>query len=78
MNKNCKIYIAGHKGLVGSAISRKLKKEGYNNVLEMYKDLFRSKLIKFDLTNDKTKHNFKFNKDYTIKTLDVFTREIQF
>ena len=34
MNKNSKIYIAGHKGLVGSAISRKLKKEGYSNILE--------------------------------------------
>jgi len=33
MNKNDKIYIAGHKGLVGSAIARLLKKEGYNNLL---------------------------------------------
>ena len=27
------IYIAGHRGLVGSAIYRKLKKEGLNNIL---------------------------------------------
>lgn len=33
MNKNIKIYIAGHKGLVGSAIVRRLKKAGYNNLI---------------------------------------------
>lgn len=31
MNKNAKIYVAGHKGMVGSAILRKLKEEGFNN-----------------------------------------------
>ena len=33
MNKNAKIYIAGHRGLVGSAIVRKLEAEGYSNVV---------------------------------------------
>jgi len=33
MNKNSKIYIAGHKGLVGSAIVRKLEKEGFTNLI---------------------------------------------
>jgi len=33
MNKNAKIYIAGHKGLVGSAITRKLQAEGYSNLI---------------------------------------------
>lgn len=33
MEKNSKIYIAGHTGLVGSAIVRKLQNEGYNNLL---------------------------------------------
>jgi GDP-L-fucose synthase len=33
MNKNDKIYIAGHAGLVGSAILNKLKKNGYNNLI---------------------------------------------
>ena len=33
MNKDDKIYVAGHKGLVGSSIVRKLKEEGYNNLL---------------------------------------------
>ncbi|WPY98257.1 GDP-L-fucose synthase [Christiangramia sp. OXR-203] len=33
MNKNTKIYIAGHRGMVGSAICRKLEKEGYTNLI---------------------------------------------
>lgn len=33
MEKNSKIYIAGHRGMVGSAIYRKLQKEGYNNII---------------------------------------------
>ena len=33
MEKNAKIYIAGHRGLVGSAITRELKKQGYTNLV---------------------------------------------
>lgn len=33
MNKSAKIYIAGHRGMVGSAIKRKLNKEGYSNII---------------------------------------------
>jgi len=33
MDKQAKIYIAGHKGMVGSAIKRKLQSEGYNNLV---------------------------------------------
>ena len=33
MNKEVKVYVAGHRGLVGSAIVRKLKQEGFNNLL---------------------------------------------
>lgn len=33
MKKDAVIYVAGHKGLVGSAIFRKLKAEGYSNLL---------------------------------------------
>jgi len=44
MNKNSKIYVAGHKGLVGSAILRKLKEKGYSNLIyKTHKEL--------DLTN---------------------------
>ncbi|OIR07030.1 GDP-L-fucose synthase [mine drainage metagenome] len=31
MEKTSKIYIAGHRGMVGSALERKLRKEGFNN-----------------------------------------------
>ncbi len=33
MNKNSKIYIAGHTGLVGSAIMRNLQSKGYENII---------------------------------------------
>lgn len=33
MDKNSKIYVAGHRGLVGSAIVRNLKDKGYNNII---------------------------------------------
>ncbi len=33
MDKSSKIYIAGHRGMVGSAIVRKLEHEGFNNLI---------------------------------------------
>ena len=33
MNKDSKIFVAGHRGLVGSAIVRVLKERGYSNIL---------------------------------------------
>lgn len=33
MQKESKIYVAGHRGMVGSAIVRKLKAEGYENII---------------------------------------------
>jgi GDP-L-fucose synthase len=33
MEKSAKIYIAGHRGMVGSAIARKLSTEGYHNII---------------------------------------------
>jgi GDP-L-fucose synthase len=38
MDKNAKIYIAGHRGMVGSAIYRKLEKEGYHNFVTRTSD----------------------------------------
>ena len=32
INKKSKIFIAGHKGMVGSAILRNLKSKGYKNL----------------------------------------------
>jgi GDP-L-fucose synthase len=33
MEKDSKIYVAGHRGMVGSAIVRELKRQGYNNLV---------------------------------------------
>ena len=33
INKNSKIFVAGHSGLVGSAIVRKLKNKGYKKII---------------------------------------------
>lgn len=51
MNKDSKIYIAGHRGLVGSAIVKNLKSKGYNNLIyKTHKEL--------DLTNQLEVKNF--------------------
>jgi GDP-L-fucose synthase len=51
MNLNDKIYIAGHRGLVGSAIVRQLEKRGFTNLLmHTHKEL--------DLTNQAQVQNF--------------------
>lgn len=40
MEKNAKIYVAGHRGMVGSAIVRELNRQGYSNlVLRTHKEL---------------------------------------
>ncbi len=44
INLKSKIYVAGHKGLVGSAIVRKLKEKGYKNIIYNVRK-------KLDLTN---------------------------
>lgn len=59
--KNSKIFIAGHKGMVGSAILRELKKHSFNNlVVKDHKEL--------DLTNQSKVFSFftkqKFNQVY--------------
>ena len=55
MNLNDKIFIAGHNGLVGSALLRKLKSRGFSNLLiRNRKDL--------DLTDQKKVKDF-FNKE---------------
>lgn len=51
MEKTSKIYVAGHTGLVGSAIVRKLKKEGYDNLLFRTHD-------ELDLTNQAAVNDF--------------------
>lgn len=51
MNKNAKIYIAGHRGMVGSALVRELQEQGYENlVLKTSSEL--------DLRNQKAVNDF--------------------
>jgi len=38
MNKNSKIYIAGHNGMVGSAIKRNLESNGFSNIITRSKE----------------------------------------
>lgn len=51
MNKNSKIYVAGHRGMVGSSIIRALETEGYSNII------FRTS-AELDLTNQEAVSNF--------------------
>ena len=51
INSKSNIYVAGHKGLVGSAIIRKLKKNGFKKILTASKS-------KLDLTNQTKVYNF--------------------
>ena len=51
MEKNSKIYIAGHRGLVGSAILRKLQNDGYLNLIYKTHD-------ELDLTNQQEVKKF--------------------
>ena len=51
INYNSKIYIAGHTGLVGSAIYRKLRSKGYKNI-------FVKKRTELDLNNQTKVLNF--------------------
>ena len=51
VNNKSKIFVTGHKGLVGSAVVRKLTELGYKNILTITKD-------KLDLRNQKEVFNF--------------------
>jgi len=50
----------------------------YKDVMDLYTDLYNGNEVSFDLTNGGSKANFKFNKNYTINTLSLFTRSIKF
>jgi GDP-L-fucose synthase len=51
MNTNDKIYIAGHRGMVGSAIKRKLESEGFTKLVYKTSD-------ELDLRNQEVVHDF--------------------
>jgi len=51
MEQSDKIYIAGHRGMVGSSLERKLRKEGYNNIVTRTSD-------ELDLRNQQAVNEF--------------------
>ena len=59
MKPDSRIYIAGHRGLVGSAIHRELTRHGYTNILNRTRD-------QLDLINTNEVNNFfaKENSEY--------------
>jgi GDP-L-fucose synthase len=61
MKKDSKIYIAGHRGMVGSGIDRKLHKEGFNNIITRTSN-------ELDLRNQKAVNDFfeQENPEYVI------------
>ena len=61
MELNAKIYIAGHRGMVGSGLERKLRKEGYKNIVTRTS-------TELDLRNQQAVNDFfeKENPQYVI------------
>jgi GDP-L-fucose synthase len=51
MEQTAKIYIAGHTGMVGSGLERKLRKEGYNNIIKRTS-------VELDLRNQQAVNEF--------------------
>ena len=66
MNKNDRIFVAGHKGLVGSAIIRELNKKGYKKIITASKS-------SLDIT--KSIYSINPNLDKTVK--QVFLIEFE-
>ncbi|TGV03852.1 GDP-L-fucose synthase family protein [Flavivirga rizhaonensis] len=61
MNKNSKIYVAGHSGLVGSAIIENLKNKGYSNIITRTHDqldLTKQKKVADFFSNEKPEYVF--------------------
>jgi GDP-L-fucose synthase len=58
-NQDSRIFVAGHRGLVGAAVVRKLRSEGYNSILEKSRD-------QLDLLNQAAVHEFfdRFRPEY--------------
>jgi GDP-L-fucose synthase len=61
MHKNDKMYVAGHRGMVGSAIVRALKREGYSNIiLATREELDLQERMEVELFFKKTKPDYVF------------------
>ena len=62
MDKRTKIYIAGHRGMVGSAVWRALEKKGYTNLLG-------KKSSELDLRNQQAVNDF-YNQEKPVVVID--------
>ena len=61
MEKEAKIYVAGHRGMVGSAIVRELMRQGYNNIItKSHKDLDLTRQIEVEEFFNKEKPDYVF------------------
>jgi len=66
LNKDSKIYIAGHRGMVGSAVKRKLEQKGYDNLINRTSS-------ELDLRNQKAVRHF-FEKQQPDVVVDAAAR----
>ncbi|MBF0338955.1 MAG: GDP-L-fucose synthase [Nitrospirae bacterium] len=87
INKNSKIYIAGHTGLVGSAVVRRYQCDGYTNLIlktrgevdllnqQMVRDFFMAERPEFVILCAAKvggiKHNMTFSADFTYENLQI-------
>lgn len=61
MDKELKIYVAGHRGLVGSAILRKLRELGYKNIVcKTHQEVDLTKQEKVEEFFDRERPNYVF------------------
>ena len=61
MNLDSKIYVAGHRGMVGSAIVRELQRQGYTNIITRTHaelDLTRQEAVEKFFAVEKTEYVF--------------------
>lgn len=61
MEKDAKIYVAGHKGMVGSAIIRELKRQGYTNIItrtHKERDLTRQDQVEMFFADERPEYVF--------------------
>ena len=79
MDKNAKIYVAGHRGMVGSAIVRELQRQGYTNIITRAHaelDLTRQEAVeKFFAELEKTNEAYALAKISGLKYCEFLNRQ---